>query len=233
MSLAHIYDSNEWENKESQNPRQGCMAEKQVLDTWKEIADYLKRSVNTCQRLERELGLPVHRLEDSPKARVFAYKEEIDRWIEKTQHSEKEIFFGKTSLKKILIPFLVIVLLAIIAVGIWQILPQKKEIIPFSQRPSIAVISFENQAEDNSYDYLSKVIPNLLITSLEQSGNFYVTSWERMHDLLKQMGKENLEFIDKDLGIKLCQMDDVDAIIIGSFAKAGDVFVTDVKVLDV
>ena len=209
------------------------MENKQLFDSWKEIAVYLKRSVTTCQRFEREFGLPIHRLADTPKARVFAYKEEIDRWIEKTQHSEKEIFFRKSRLKKLLIPALVIVILAIIAVGIWQTLPRYSEVSPLANRPSVAVISFENQTRDNSYDYFSKIIPNLLITSLEQSGNFHVTSWERLHDLLRQMGKEDLEFIDKDLGFELCQMEDVDAIVIGSFTKAGDMFVTDVKVLDV
>jgi len=209
------------------------MAEKKILDSWKAIADYLKRSEKTCRRLEKELGLPIHRLEDSPKARVFAYKDEIDLWIEKTQHSEKKIFLRKSRLKKLLIPALVIVILAIIAVGIWQTLPRYSEVSPLANRPSVAVISFENQTRDNSYDYFSKIIPNLLITSLEQSGNFHVTSWERLRDLLRQMGKEDLEFIDKDLGFELCQMEDVDAIVIGSFTKAGDMFVTDVKVLDV
>jgi len=209
------------------------MAEKKILDSWKGIADYLKRSEKTCRRLEKELGLPIHRLEDSPKARVFAYKDEIDLWIEKTQHSEKKIFLRKSRLKKLLIPALVIVILAIIAVGIWQTLPRYSEVSPLANRPSVAVISFENQTRDNSYDYFSKIIPNLLITSLEQSGHFYVTSWERLRDLLRQMGKEDLEFIDKDLGFELCQMEDVDAIVIGSFTKAGDMFVTDIKVLDV
>lgn len=209
------------------------MAEKKILDSWKGIADYLKRSEKTCRRLEKELGLPIHRLEDSPKARVFAYKDEIDLWIEKTQHSEKKIFLRKSRLKKLLIPALVIVILVIIAVGIWQTLPRYSEVSPLANRPSVAVISFENQTRDNSYDYFSKIIPNLLITSLEQSGHFYVTSWERLRDLLRQMGKEDLEFIDKDLGFELCQMEDVDAIVIGSFTKAGDMFVTDIKVLDV
>lgn len=48
------------------------MPDKDVLDSWKEIAAYLGRSEKTCRRLEKDLGLPVHRLEDSPKARVFA-----------------------------------------------------------------------------------------------------------------------------------------------------------------
>jgi hypothetical protein len=32
------------------------------LDSWKEIASYLKRGVRTVQRWEREAELPVHRL---------------------------------------------------------------------------------------------------------------------------------------------------------------------------
>ncbi|MBN2409900.1 MAG: tetratricopeptide repeat protein, partial [Candidatus Aminicenantes bacterium] len=49
----------------------------------------------------------------------------------------------------------------------------------------------------------------------------------------KQIGKENQGVIDSDLGIELCRMDGVEALIRGSFMKAGDTFVTDVKVLDV
>lgn len=51
-----------------------------VLDSWKEIAAYLGRGNKTCRQWERDLGLPVHRLDDSPKARVFAYTEELDAW---------------------------------------------------------------------------------------------------------------------------------------------------------
>ena len=97
---------------------------------------------------------------------------------------------------------------------------------------SIAVISFENQTGDSTYNYLQKAIPNLLITNLEQAEYLQVATWERMHDLLKQIGKGEVEVIDKDLAFKLCRMDGIDAIVLGSFIKAGDVFVTDVKVLD-
>jgi hypothetical protein len=55
---------------------------RRVLDSWKEISAYLGRSVKTCRRLEHERDLPIHRLEDSPKARVFAYQDELDRWVE-------------------------------------------------------------------------------------------------------------------------------------------------------
>ena len=107
-----------------------------------------------------------------------------------------------------------------------------KEILVSEPKP-IAVISFENQTGDKAYDYLQKAIPNLLITNLEQSKYLRVTTWERMHDLLKQMGKEEEEIIDKELGFQLCHMDGIDAIVLGSFTKVGNMFATDVKVLDV
>ncbi|MGB6339237.1 MAG: VCBS repeat-containing protein [Candidatus Aminicenantaceae bacterium] len=67
------------------------MLEKDILESWKEIARYLHRDVRTCQRWERELGLPVQRLDDSPKARVFAYKEDIDCWLKEKQNTKETI----------------------------------------------------------------------------------------------------------------------------------------------
>jgi len=109
---------------------------------------------------------------------------------------------------------------------------EELESLDQAQQP-IAVISFENQTGDKAYDYLQRAIPNLLITSLEQSEYLRVVTWERMHDLLKQLGKEDVEVIDRDLGFELCRLDGIDTVVLGSFTKAGATFVTDVKVLDV
>ncbi len=97
----------------------------------------------------------------------------------------------------------------------------------------VAVISFENMTGDPSYDYLCKAIPNLLITSLEQSRYLRVTTWERMNDLLKQLNRKDVDVIDKELGFELCSLDGIDVIVTGSFIKAGNTFATDIKVLDV
>jgi hypothetical protein len=52
-----------------------------ILTSWKEIAAYLDRDVRTCVRWEKRYGLPVHRLERDSKAKVFAYKQQIDQWL--------------------------------------------------------------------------------------------------------------------------------------------------------
>jgi tetratricopeptide (TPR) repeat protein len=143
---------------------------------------------------------------------------------------EITVTFG---VKKLLMPALVVVAVIIAAVVIWQFLPKKEAVFAPKIENSIAVVSFENQTGDEAYDYLQKAIPNLLITSLEQTGELYVVTWERMSDLLEQMGKKDVETIGKNLGFKLCRMEGVESIILGSFIKAENMFATDIKVLDV
>jgi Tol biopolymer transport system component len=50
------------------------------LESWKEIAAYLKKGVRTVQRWERAEGLPVRRLGQDRTGLVFAYKSELDAW---------------------------------------------------------------------------------------------------------------------------------------------------------
>ena len=50
------------------------------LESWKEIAAYLNRSVRTLHRWEKEEGLPVHRQLHKELGSVFAYKSELDAW---------------------------------------------------------------------------------------------------------------------------------------------------------
>jgi TolB-like protein/thioredoxin-like negative regulator of GroEL len=56
------------------------MATSDRLDSWKEIARYLNRSVRTVRRWERQEGLPVHRHMHRSLASVFAVRSEIDAW---------------------------------------------------------------------------------------------------------------------------------------------------------
>src|SRR6185436_12648607 len=50
------------------------------LDSWKEIATYLRRSPRTVQRWERQEGLPVHRLVHDKQGSVYAFRTELDGW---------------------------------------------------------------------------------------------------------------------------------------------------------
>lgn len=52
------------------------------LDSWKEIAAYLKRDVATVRRWEKREALPVHRHLHQKLGSVYAYTSELDAWQE-------------------------------------------------------------------------------------------------------------------------------------------------------
>jgi Tol biopolymer transport system component len=50
------------------------------LESWKEIAAYLKRDIRTVQRWEKREGLPVHRHLHEKLGTVYAFPVELDQW---------------------------------------------------------------------------------------------------------------------------------------------------------
>ena len=129
--------------------------------------------------------------------------------------------------KKIWIPA-IIGLAAVIAFIVWQFLPESA-----AAKRSVAVVGFRNQTGDKAFNYLQEAIPNLLITSLELSGHFRVTSWQRLKDLLRQSGRDETAAFDEEAGFEVCRKEGIEALVTGSYVKAGETFASDVKVLDV
>jgi len=55
--------------------------QRQKLESWKEIASFFQRDERTVKRWEKEKGLPIHRMPENTGARVFAYTDELTRWM--------------------------------------------------------------------------------------------------------------------------------------------------------
>lgn len=62
--------------------------QRRQLSSWKEIAAHLGRDARTAIRWERDRGLPVHRVPGGKGQRVFAYTDELDRWLRQTPEPE-------------------------------------------------------------------------------------------------------------------------------------------------
>jgi TolB-like protein/Flp pilus assembly protein TadD len=64
------------------------------LDSWKEIASYVKRDVSTVQRWEKREGMPVHRHVHDKRGSVYAFSSELDAWLQsrrlRLEEEEKE-----------------------------------------------------------------------------------------------------------------------------------------------
>jgi tetratricopeptide (TPR) repeat protein/predicted Ser/Thr protein kinase len=130
--------------------------------------------------------------------------------------------------RKALLP--VIGFFGIMAAGVLikQVLPKAKGAVR-----TVAVVGFENLTGEAAYEYLKKAIPNLLITSLEQSKDLEVISWERLNDLAGPKDRDVATAADRDIWFEACRRAGVDAIVMGSFTKAENLFATDAKIYDV
>jgi TolB-like protein len=95
-------------------------------------------------------------------------------------------------------------------------------------RIPVAVADFNNQTKEDELDGLS----GMLITSLEQSRHLSVLTRSRMFDVLKLMGKGNVDRIDESLGREISRQANVGALVIATISKFDQLFVIDMKVLD-
>jgi hypothetical protein len=68
------------ETRSQSHDLQAQPSEAQRLESWKEIAAYLKRDVRTVQRWEKQESLPVYRHVHHKLGTVYAYAPELDAW---------------------------------------------------------------------------------------------------------------------------------------------------------
>ena len=69
-----------------------AMSSQAVLNSWKEIAEYVGRGVRTLQRWEQFYSFPVHRPAGNHKSAVFAVPAEVDEWLRtRPTHMQSEV----------------------------------------------------------------------------------------------------------------------------------------------
>ena len=137
--------------------------------------------------------------------------------------------YRKKLLTRIVLP---VCLLLLLTLGLLLFKPLVFENIFGREIIPITILPFENRTGENNYNNLSVIIQDLLITKLENSKYLYVTTRERMNDILKQLGKKEAE-INNELGFEIGRFDGAKAIVAGSINRVENTFVTDIKVLDI
>lgn len=95
-------------------------------------------------------------------------------------------------------------------------------------RVPIAVIDFNNETDEAALDGLS----GMLITALEQSQRLSVMTRSRMFDIAKTIGRGEATSIDEALGQRICEAAGVDALVIPTIRRFGDLYSIDLKVMD-
>ena len=136
--------------------------------------------------------------------------------------------------RKLLIPVLAVSALAAVLVFVWRSWSDRTAFIPPPKiENSIAIVSLGNQTGNKENDSLcQRSLANLLATNLENTEQFYVATWERMGDVLRQMGKKDVEVIDSKLGFEICRKAGIAFVVTGDLISSGEAFVIDLKVWD-
>ncbi len=122
---------------------------------------------------------------------------------------------------------------AILAVGLFVVTPLLQDQALASHPRGIAFISMENKTGEDSLKYLRNVLPDVLATTLGDSKYVRVTRSDRMRELMKQVGKDSVEFIDRETGLLLCRRAGIDVMCVGSYTKAGPLFLAELELIDV
>jgi len=132
---------------------------------------------------------------------------------------EITVTFG---LKKLFIPALVVMVLAVIAVVIWQLLPEKEVLPTPSDEFSLAITYFKNNTGDESLDHWRTMLPNLLIADLTQSKYIKVLSEDKLFTILEQLNQIEAKTYSSEVLKKVAAQGGVNHILQGAYAKAGD-----------
>jgi serine/threonine protein kinase/predicted Zn-dependent protease len=113
--------------------------------------------------------------------------------------------------------FVVVLLLLILKPFQVEIIPEKAAV---AEERSMAIMYFENLADPEDKDRLGQMITSLLITDLSESQYVMrVMSRQRLYDILKLLGKEDLKRIDRTVASEVARKAEVGWILTGDILQ--------------
>jgi serine/threonine protein kinase/Tfp pilus assembly protein PilF len=188
----------------------------------------INEKLNLAQEKDtpRELIAIIERcLNKNPDERYQNAKEIVEKIdILKDDSSHKLIRQTRTNkLRYLKIAILVLIALVAIIISIF-VVPEAEREAPIT----IAVTDIVNDTGENELNGLS----SMLTTALDQSKRLKVIIRSRMFDILKQLNKENIEFIDEKLGKEIAVHAGINRLVLPSVQKLGQIYIMDIKIIN-
>ena len=195
------------------------------LDSWKEIAAYLKRDVTTVQRWEKRERMPVHRHLHDRMGSVYAFSSELDAWVQsrKLRFEEEELSAERpaegevgvrpmgTSRARLWVVLGGVAGLALIAVTYVMLRGHSGHTTRTKIR-SLAVLPLSNLSGDSTQEYLADEMTEELCGRLAG-----------IHDLRVISRTSVMRFKGTKLSVpEIASMLGVDALVEGSVIRQGN-----------
>ena len=97
----------------------------------------------------------------------------------------------------------------------------------------IAVVDFKNVSGTEELDYLTKAIPESIITYLGKSGRIEIVERSRMKAALEEMKLGMTGIVDEQTAVEVGKAVGANAIMVGSFVKIEDQIMINARLIDV
>jgi serine/threonine protein kinase/tetratricopeptide (TPR) repeat protein len=97
----------------------------------------------------------------------------------------------------------------------------------------LAIMYFDNLAQQGDPQRLGEIITNLLITNLSQSQDLKVVSSQRLYDILKMQGKEGAKNIDRSTATEIAQTTGARWMMLGSILQVDPHLIITSQLVDV
>jgi len=203
---------------------------------------YLKKHISERPKfpkdMEMEIPLFIRKiilkcLEKKPERRYMNAEEILDDLTEgKFTTKPIDIFkINNKGFKLILFVGLIILLtISFYFIKKGGLLNKKVSIIEL--RPSVAVMHFENNTGETNLDEWSLAFSDLLVTDLAQSKYIRVLPEDQLYQILKEANHLKHTRYGPDIIEKVVSKANVRYVILGSYAKAGDIFRVSIKILE-
>jgi tetratricopeptide (TPR) repeat protein len=187
-----------------------------------QIPEDLSRVILRCLEKDKELRYQSAGEVRSELIRIEKGIPTTEREIPKRKpitSREITVTFG---LRKLFIPALVAIALAIAGIIIWRFLPRQAALPIPSDKPSLAVMYFENNTGDESLDHWRKALSDLLIADLSQSKLIRVLSRDRLFNILSELNQIDAKSYSSKVLNEVAIRGGVNHLLQGAYAKAGD-----------
>lgn len=173
------------------------------LDSWKEIAAYLRCSERTVRRWQEE-GLPVHRHAHKKRAGIYAFKPELDAWWN-DGHARLAELGRAQSAESPLWPLRIAAAGVVLLLAVSGIYLARKRIrsraTPPAGKTMFAVLPFENLSGDPQQEYFSDGLTEEMISRLGQLEPQRLGVIARTSSIQYKGTKKRIDQIGKELGV--------------------------------